>query len=58
MAERKRGASITLMMMPQEREALRAAANRADMPLATFIRTIAMMTIAQGETLVITRAKA
>ena len=55
MAGRKRGACITLMMTVEEREALRAAANRAEMPLATFIRTLAMMAVKRGETLAVVR---
>jgi hypothetical protein len=58
MAVRKRGACVTLMLTPPEKEQFKTAAGKADMPLSAFIRTLALMALKSGETLVVVRAKA
>jgi hypothetical protein len=57
MAGRKRDACITVQTTPEEREQLRAAADKVDMPLSVFVRTLALMALKSGETLAIVRAK-
>ena len=58
MAGRKRDACITVQTTPEEREHLRAAADKVDLPLSVFVRTFALMALKSGETLAIVRAKA
>jgi hypothetical protein len=58
MAGQKRDACVTVQMTAEERERLRAAANKADMPLSVFIRTLALMALGNGETLAVVRVGA
>ena len=55
MAGRKRDACITVQTTPAERKRLRAAADKVDLPLSVFIRTIALMALESGETLAIVK---
>jgi hypothetical protein len=58
MAGRKRDACISVQTTPEERKRLRAAADKAGMPLSVFVRTLALMALQSGETLAVVRAKA
>ena len=58
MANRKRNACISVQTTSEERKRLRAAANKVDLPLSVFVRTIALMALDSGETLAIVKAKA
>jgi hypothetical protein len=58
MAGRKRDACVTVQLTVEERQRLRAAADKADMPLSVFIRTIALMALGAGETLAVVKVAA
>jgi hypothetical protein len=55
MAGRKRNACITMQATTEERNRLRAAADKVDLPLSVFIRTLALMALESGETLAIVK---
>jgi hypothetical protein len=55
MAGRKRDACITVQTTPEERKRLRAAADKVDLPLSVFVRTLALMALESGETLAIVK---
>ena len=57
MAGRKRNACITMQTTTEERNRLRAAADKVDLPLSVFVSTIALMALESGETLAIVKAK-
>jgi hypothetical protein len=54
----RRGTCITMMLAPEEKAALRAAASAAGMGVSTFIRALVMAAIRRGETITVARANA
>jgi hypothetical protein len=51
MAGRRRDNCVTVQLTDQEKAALRLAAEKAEMPVSSYIRTLVLMALKRGETI-------
>ena len=54
--KRKRPETIKVMATPSEKKELKRAADKADVPLATLMRTLTLAAIRRGETVIASQA--
>jgi hypothetical protein len=55
-AKRKRPETIKVMATPSEKKELKRAADKADVPLAVLVRTLALAAVRRGESVIAAQA--